>query len=163
MSELFSTFGVDWKLLLTQMINFGVLLFVLKRYAYGPVLSMLQKRKEIIAKGLDDSAKAEKSLLLANENAEEIKKNAKTEANSIISEAQNEAWQFSTQTKNEALQEKSKIVNSAQSEIESIKNKNELLVKQRAVDHIISGIRSILKDEINPEMNERIISKLVTK
>jgi F0F1-type ATP synthase membrane subunit b/b' len=58
------------------------------------------------------------------------------------------------------LSEKARIVESAQGEIESIKQKNEKLVKDKAVDHIISGIKSILGEEITPEMNNRIIGKL---
>ena len=37
--QLISTFGVDWKLLIAQLINFFVLFFVLKRYAYGPIVN----------------------------------------------------------------------------------------------------------------------------
>lgn len=160
MGELLNTFGVDWKLLLTQMLNFAILFYILKRFAYGPVLEMLQKRKEIIKKGLEDSAKAEKSLLEAEQNADELKREAKIQANEIVNEAQNEAWSFSTKTKNEALAEKSKIVESAQGEIEVLKQRNEKIVKDKAVDHIISGIKSILGEEITPEMNSRIVSKL---
>lgn len=160
MGELFKTFGIDWKLLLTQILNFAVLFFVLKKYAYGPVLSMLEKRKQIIVKGLEDSALAEKSLKDAELNADEIKRQAKVSAQGIVTDAQNEAWSFSTKAKNEALAEKSRIVESAQSDIESIKAKNEKLVKEKAVDQIISGLKSILSDEITPEMNERIIGRL---
>lgn len=160
MGELFKTFGVDWKLLLTQMLNFAILFYILRRFAYAPILSMLEKRKQIIAKGLDDASKAEKSLAEANHDADEIKKQAKIDANSIVTDAQNEAWSFSTKTKNEALSEKARIVESAQGEIDSIKQKNEKLVKDKAVDHIISGIKSILGEEITPEMNNRIIGKL---
>lgn len=163
MGELLKTFGVDWKLLLTQMLNFAVLFFILKKFAYGPVLSMLEKRRQIIAKGLDDASEAKKSLTDAHQNADEIKKQAKIEANAIFDDAQNEARSFTTKTKNDALVEKSKIIESAYVEIESIKQKNEKLLKDGAVDHIVSGIKSILSEEMTPEMNSRIISKLIEK
>jgi F-type H+-transporting ATPase subunit b len=38
--------GVDWKLLLAQVVNFGILLWVLKRYAYQPMLKMMDGRPE---------------------------------------------------------------------------------------------------------------------
>lgn len=160
MSELFHTFGVDWKILLTQMINFGILLYLLKRYAYGPILGMLQERKSIIEKGLSDASKAEKNLLEAKANAEELTREAKSGANAIVLEAQNQANQFSAKVKYDALTEKGKIIESAQGEIEAIRVKNERSVKEKAVDHIVSGVRSILGEEMTSEMNNRIIKKL---
>lgn len=162
MSQLFSTFGVDWKLLISQMVNFGIILFVLKRYAYGPVLGMLQKRKEIIERGLDDASKAEKSLKEATLNAEEISKVAKTNANAIIAEAQSEASQYVNKAKYDALTEKGKIISSAQAEIESQRQKNERLVKEKAVEHIVSSIKTILGSEVDENMNSRIIRKLTS-
>ena len=50
MSELFSKLGIDWKLLIAQIINFLVLLFVLYKFAYRPILSMLEKRTKKIEK-----------------------------------------------------------------------------------------------------------------
>ena len=46
MEELIKTFHIDIKLILAQLVNFGIVLFVLKRYAYGPVLKMMQERTD---------------------------------------------------------------------------------------------------------------------
>lgn len=142
------------------MLNFAVLLYVLKRYAYGPILKMLQDRKSIIEKGLQDASKAEKDLLEARANAEEIAKEAKSEANATLLEAQNQANAFSAKVKYDALTEKTKIIESAQGEIEALRQKNEKAVKEKAVEHIVSSVRSILRDEVTEDMNSKIIGKL---
>ncbi len=160
MNELLHTFGVDWKILLTQMLNFAVLLYVLKRYAYGPVLKMLQDRKAIIEKGLSDASKAEKDLLEAKANADEITKEAKSGANAIVLEAKNQANEFQAKVKYDALTEKAKIIDSAQADIDNLKQRNEKAVREKAVEHIVSSVKSILGEEVTADMNSRIIKKL---
>ncbi|MBI3685123.1 hypothetical protein HY250_01845 [Candidatus Azambacteria bacterium] len=43
--ELFQKFGIDWRLLVMQIINFAILLFILKRYLYKPVMDMLERMR----------------------------------------------------------------------------------------------------------------------
>src|SRR3989344_3068926 len=52
MDDFVRHFGIDAKLLLAQAANFLLLLFILKRYAYGPLLKMMKTRKDEIAKGI---------------------------------------------------------------------------------------------------------------
>ena len=46
MQELFSAFGVNWKLLIAQAVNFGIVLVALRYFLYTPVLEMLEKRRQ---------------------------------------------------------------------------------------------------------------------
>lgn len=76
MAELLRNFGVDWKLLFAQVVNFAILFFLLKRFAYQPVLALLRKRRQEIADGIAMRAEAEHTL----GEIEEIKKNMAAEA-----------------------------------------------------------------------------------
>lgn len=51
-------FGVNWKLLLIQGVNFGLLLILLYRYLYKPLFALIEKRQRVIEKGLSDAAAA---------------------------------------------------------------------------------------------------------
>lgn len=62
MTELFHNFGVEWKLLLAQAINFFVLLFILRKFLYKPILKMLASRREKIETGLKKAKEAEEQL-----------------------------------------------------------------------------------------------------
>jgi len=52
MSELFSAFGVNWKLLLIQAVNFGLLLAALTYFLYKPILKIIDERREKVAEGV---------------------------------------------------------------------------------------------------------------
>lgn len=87
MHQLFAAFGIDWHLLIAQAVNFGIVLVALWYFLYKPVLAVLEKRQETVAKGVEDAAKAE--ALLAGAGAESAKRVAAAdeEAEHIVSAA----------------------------------------------------------------------------
>ncbi len=160
MNQLLTNFGVDWKLLLAQMVNFAILLYVLKRFAYSPVIDMLHKRQEIVRKGMEDASQAEKSLVEAKSVAEELRNEAKSDAFSLLESTRREADDFMLQSKEAATVEKNRIVAKAQKEIDTAQEASEQELRKKTVDLVIAGVRSVLKDEIDPALNSRIISRL---
>lgn len=62
MESILSTFGIDWRLLLISMLNFGVLLAGLTYFLYGPVMRMLEDRRQKLVRGVDDAEAAAKAL-----------------------------------------------------------------------------------------------------
>jgi F-type H+-transporting ATPase subunit b len=57
--EIFSTLGINWQLLLAQIVNFGVIMFVLAKFVYRPILKLVDDRREATRKAMDDVAKIE--------------------------------------------------------------------------------------------------------
>lgn len=103
MGDLVQAFGIDWKLLIAQSINFIVLVLVLGYFVYGPVMKMLAERAHKIAEGLKDAeaAKAEREAALA-------------ERTGIVSEAQHEAETIVARAEAKGKEERSAIVKTAQ-------------------------------------------------
>lgn len=91
MEELFATFGIDWKLLLAQVVNFGVLLGVLWYFLYRPVMAMVEKRRRIIEEGVQKSEEADARLSKAHEEEREIVSKASQEAERIVADARTRA------------------------------------------------------------------------
>ncbi len=91
MEQLFGAFGIDWKLLIAQAINFGVLLAALTFLLYKPVLKTLEERKEKVAKGVLDAEEAEKKLASADGVAAERLREAEGSAETIVSNARDAA------------------------------------------------------------------------
>jgi F0F1-type ATP synthase, subunit b len=87
MQQLFSAFGIDWRLLGAQAVNFGVVLVALWYFLYRPVLRTLEKRQKVIAQGVADAAEARELLAGVDQEANTRVKNADVKAESIISAA----------------------------------------------------------------------------
>ena len=88
MSELIHQFGIDWRLLVAQAVNFSILFFVLYRFAYRPILKILSERKEKIKEGLAMREEAERKLGEASSDRESILKKAENEALSVVAKAE---------------------------------------------------------------------------
>ncbi len=88
MQELIHKFGIDWRLLLAQAVNFSILFFVLYRFAYHPILKILSERKEKIKEGLYMREEAERKLGEAASDREAILKKAENEAFTVVAKAE---------------------------------------------------------------------------
>jgi len=121
--ELLENFGIDWRLLAAQAVNFFVLLFVLWRFAYQPILSILRKRREDIEKGIRDAKEAGDKLsrvaALEEQKLEEARRAAlaivnqsealgKTRKDEIIQEAGRKGEGIIAEAKRAAGEEKAK-------------------------------------------------------
>ena len=87
MSQLFSAFGLDWRLLLINLLNFGLLLWLLRRYAYGPLTKMLSDRRTLIQTGVANAAAAEAQLKEVVDARSTMLAEAGKEADTILSNA----------------------------------------------------------------------------
>lgn len=87
MQQLFAAFGIDWRLLIIQGINFGVLLAALWYFLYGPITKMIDERREKIAEGIRQAEAAERNLQAAKEEGEGIIGSAAREAEALSQSA----------------------------------------------------------------------------
>lgn len=91
MGDLFATFGVNWKLLLTQAVNFSVLLGILTYFLYRPVLKMIDDRQKKIADGVRTAEEATRRLSDAKQESEQIVGGAAREAEGLVAQARTRA------------------------------------------------------------------------
>jgi len=85
------TFGVDWIHLFAQSVSFGIVCVVLYRLAYGPILKMLETRRQQIAAGLANAAKIKAELQRIEAERLEILRKAGDEGKQLIEEARQAA------------------------------------------------------------------------
>ena len=163
MGQLFSSFGVDWKLLIAQAVNFAILFYLLKRFAYAPVLAMLKRREDIVRKGMDDATAAGTERANVHVEANTIRGDAKKEAHALLVEAHGEATNILESARTEGKVKKEEIIYSAQKDIEDMRLAGMRAVGQKAADYIVATVRTILKEEMTSDMNARIIAKLTQK
>ena len=81
------TFGVDWSHLLAQIVSFCIMCAVLYRWAYTPVLKMLEERRKVIALGEKNAEQIKAELARTEAQRQEVIQKANVEAARIIQEA----------------------------------------------------------------------------
>lgn len=97
MTELVQSLGINWPVMVAQIVNFAILLFILERFVYRPVMRMLDERRE----GIAESAKREKQI------AEKLSQ-MEVEREKLLAEARVESQRIIDQAKQggEAVQKK---------------------------------------------------------
>lgn len=103
MGDLVAAFGIDWKLMIAQAVNFVILVAVLGYFVYGPVMRMLAERAARVAQGLKDAEAAQKE-----------REAVAAERSAIVAEAQHEAEKIVARGQDEGKHERNSIVKSAQ-------------------------------------------------
>jgi F-type H+-transporting ATPase subunit b len=93
MGDLFAAFGLDWKLLLIQVVNFGVLLLILWKFLYTPVLRMIDERRGKIAESVQKAEAADRRLFEADEEGKSIVAGAGKEAEGLVAAGRSRASQ----------------------------------------------------------------------
>ncbi|QQG40500.1 MAG: F0F1 ATP synthase subunit B [Candidatus Levyibacteriota bacterium] len=115
--EILNTFGVDIKLLIAQVINFLIVLFLLRKLLYKPLLSALEDRKNTIAKGLQQ---AEEGRLLLEKAAEKEKimlQKAEKLAKKLLDETKEQKLLLIKQAEEVAKNQADRILKEARTQI----------------------------------------------
>jgi len=81
------TFGVDWPHLIAQIISFSIVCFLLQRFAYKPVLKMLEDRRRQIEEGIANAKKIADHLAQAEKRREELLTQTNDQITKLIEEA----------------------------------------------------------------------------
>ena len=104
------TFGVDWSHLIAQIISFCIVCVVLYRFAYRPVLKMLEDRRQQIALGLANAEKIKAELARIESQRKEVMMQANSEATRLIQEGQAAAAHVREQESQKAIAAAEQII-----------------------------------------------------
>lgn len=91
MGELFATFGIDWRLLVIQTINFALLLLILWRYLYRPLVKVLDERRGKIAESVQKAEAADRRLAEADMEGKSLVAAAGKEAEGLVAAGRSRA------------------------------------------------------------------------
>src|SRR5580765_8146280 len=103
MKELFDTFGLEWPKFLAQLILFIIVYFVLKKFAFGPIIAMLEERRKRIEEGQLNAQKIKQQLAEAEQRHAEILAKANVEAQQLIDKARESASLVADRKTQEAI------------------------------------------------------------
>src|SRR3989338_5339878 len=140
MSELLHSLGIEWHILIAQVVNFAILLAILAKFVYKPVMRLLDERREGIAKALEREEKAAAKLASADTEKEKILAQARVESQALLDE-----------TKRDGEEVKKKLLASTKEEI----------AKQKAdADKRLKDERTRLVMEVKGEIGTLIVDTI---
>jgi F-type H+-transporting ATPase subunit b len=116
MGETLKTLGIYWPKLVAQLINFAIVLFVLWKFAYRPVLAVLAQRRELIEEGMKNAARIKAELARTEADRQQVLDQATAQANKLIEEGRTAAARVREQEIQKAIAEAAQIITKAREE-----------------------------------------------
>lgn len=140
-------------------ITFLLLFYVLAKFAWKPLLGMLEERENLIKTSLNDAETARKELEKINLESEAIITKARTDAQSILSDGKAAAEKIKDDTVARAKEEANKIKEEAKLQIKAEKDKAISDIKKEVVDLSISVAEKLINKNISEQDNSSLIEE----
>jgi len=159
MEELISTFHIDLKLLIAQMINFGIVFVVLYLFALKPLMKLMNERSEKIEKGLKDADVNAKKL---EETQEEYKKTvmeARKEAQTIVENAKSDAESKRSEMITKAKEEVGALLESGKKQLSGEKEKMLGEARTELASLVTEATRRVLGETVTLNVDKEIIER----
>jgi len=162
MSELLENLEIKWQLLAAQTVNFFILLFLLKKFLYKPMLKFLRERREAIEEGLAKSELAEQKFQEMRElQARELAK-TRQEAQQIIDTSKKRAEESKGEILAGARKETEDIFNKAEKNIEQMKNQRMAEAEQELGKLALEGMEYLLREKVSDEKKAALHDEAIT-
>ena len=161
MNELITTFHIDWKLIVAQLVNFAIILFVLKKFAYGPVMKLMNDRAKKIEKGLHDAEAAGKKLTEIEKEEKDILQQARAEAQKIAEKSENQAVKNAENIIALAEEQRKKMLQEAKEQLEVEKKKIVSEAKAEVGALIVQAAEKIIDEKMDSKRDKELIEKAI--
>lgn len=147
--------------LLVQIAVFLTLVWILKRWLWGPLLGVMDERKKQIADGIAAGNRGKRELEEATENAEQALADARNQAQEILANAQRQYNENVERSRAEAREEGERIVAAAREEVDQLVVHAKEDLRREVGELAVSGAERILKREVDAKAHNDIIDDLV--
>lgn len=136
---------------------FVTLLYLLKRFAWGPLLAALDERQAGIRKSLDDAEQARRELTEVQSKANALIGKARTEADAILAEARTDGARIRQELRDAAQKEAEAITRGARREIQLERDRAVTELRRQAVDLSVLIASKLIRRNLTPEDNAALI------
>jgi F-type H+-transporting ATPase subunit b len=150
------TFGWTWQLFLAQVISFTIVALLLRRFAYKPILAVLEERRRRIEEGQINAEKIKKELAEAEKRYQQILAKANADAQKMIDEARESAAHLSERKQQEAIAAAEQIMAKAR-EASAIEHERTMESLKRELGRlVVEATAKVTEKVLTPEDQRRL-------
>ena len=159
--EIVKEFGINPVLLLAQIVNFTILLLILKRFIYKPILKSLDERKSKIAKSLREAEEIERKFQKISEEQAAILNKARTEASELISATKEEAKQLTEKSLAQTKESMQDLLNKNQDRLALEKDQMMLDAKKELTDLVMLATSRVAKRSVSKDTDRKLVAEVI--
>jgi len=161
MGAMVDSLGIQWQLLVVQLINFGIILILLGKFAYKPILNMLDERAAKIKEGLEQSEQAEKRAADIDVEAKEALSEARKEGHVLIAQAKEAADKRREDDMAQAKKDADALIERARAEILLEKDRAISELRKEFADIAIFAAGKVINEELDAEKHRKVIDEVL--
>ncbi len=147
--------------IIIQLVLFLVLLWLLKKFAWGPLMGIMQERENHIAGEIDAAEKSRTEASKYLEEQRELLKEARQEALTLIESAKKQGDDQRSQIILEARQESERLKESAKREIETQKDQAMAALREQVASLSVMIASKVIEKELSVEDQEQLINDYI--
>ncbi len=153
--------NVDIQLILTHMVGFVITVLILKKFAWGPILGVLNDRRNKIKSEFDKIEEDKTAVADVKADYEAKLKDIDNLSRQKLSEAVNEGQKIAAEKKEQGREEAKEIVTRAKAELERDVEKARVALKEDMVNMTIAAAEKIISAKLDDGENRRLISEFI--
>ena len=163
MSAFFDSFGVNYISLIWYLVLFILVVLLLRRYAFGPILGAIDERQRGINENLDEAEKAARSVKESQDKAEKILWDASAEAQEIIRNAEKVGQDLQDRARDTAKALHEAEVAKARTEIERERLAAIQDIRKTSVDLALYAAGHLIEKNLDSADNMRLAEEAITQ
>lgn len=149
--------------LITQLINFGILLVVLRLFLYGPLLKVLDERKRRIQEGIDAAASAASAAASSEAEARRAMEAARAEGQAAVARATEAAARLREELEARARADAEQIVARAREEIALERDQALEQLRREFADLAITAAERVIAQSLDRSAHQRLIDDVLAQ
>ncbi len=156
--KLLSALGIDIAVLISQMVNYAILLVALTVLLYRPLLKLIDERRDRIAKSIEDSKKIEQQLKEMEASRKAAMKELDAKSSALLADAKKQADQSRSEMMKAAEQEVAGLLERGKKQLEDEKRSMVAALEKTVAKAGVTLASKILEREFTPADQARILS-----
>ena len=161
MESLISTFHLDLKLFIAQLINFAIVFSILYFFAFKPLIKVMGERTDKIDKSLKDADEIEKRLALTETEKTDIISAAKKQANLIVEEADKRGEERREELISKAKEDIGQLINAERAKMDRDKAETLKEIKGEIAGLVVLTVEKLLNEKMTTDKDQELIKNLV--
>ena len=153
----------DPGLFIWTILTFLVLLWLLAKFAWRPLLQALESRQDLIRKSLDDAQEARRELERLHVESAQILKEARVQADSIITQTRADGERLREEMRQKARTEADTVVRNAERQIQLETARALQQIRHEAADLSVMIASKLIQRNLSKEDNERLIEEALSQ
>lgn len=156
-----SALGFNLPGLVAQLINFLILLIVLRLFLFGPIMRMLDQRKQRIEEGLVKSEEAATQAAASEQQSQQVLAEARAEAQRLLAGATESAAQLRTELEEQARADSERTRADAQASIQAERDQAIQALRTEFADLTITAAERVVGQSLDRDAHQRLIDDVL--